>query len=90
MLLALFEFLQTSRVDPWLDFRTAKSMNKFFYNRATVASRFANVQRPVVRSLVSANCWLRGIKTYRFPWYLTLFSANYASSNATRASLRTY
>ena len=36
---------------------------------------------PVVRSLVSANCWLRGIKTYRFPWYLTLVSANHASSN---------
>ena len=36
---------------------------------------------PVVRSLVSANHWLRGIKTYRFPWYLTLVSANHASSN---------
>ena len=35
----------------------------------------------VVRSLVSANRWLRGIKTYRFPWYLTLVSANHASSN---------
>ena len=38
-------------------------------------------QGPVVRSLVSANRWLRGIKTYRFPWYLTLVSANHASSN---------
>ena len=37
--------------------------------------------RPVVRSLVGANRWLRGIKTYRFPWYLTLVSANHASSN---------
>ena len=36
---------------------------------------------PVVRSLVSANRWLRAIKTYRFPWYLTLVSANHASSN---------
>ena len=36
---------------------------------------------PVVRSLVSANRWLRGIKTYRFPWYLTLVRANHASSN---------
>ena len=36
---------------------------------------------PVVRSLVSANRWLRGPKTYRFPWYLTLVSANHASSN---------
>ena len=36
---------------------------------------------PVVRSLVSANRWLRAIKTYRFPWYLTLVSTNHASSN---------
>ena len=36
---------------------------------------------PVARSLVSANRWLRVIKTYRFPWYLTLVSANHASSN---------
>ena len=35
----------------------------------------------VARSLVSANCWLRGIKMYRFPWYLTLVSTNHASSN---------
>ena len=39
------------------------------------------IQGPVVRSLVSANRWLRGIKTYRFPWYLTLVSDNHASSN---------
>ena len=31
--------------------------------------------------MVSANRWLRGIKTYRFPWYLTLVSANHALSN---------
>ena len=36
---------------------------------------------PVVRSLVSTNPWLRAIKTYRFPWYLTVVSANHASSN---------
>ena len=36
---------------------------------------------PVVGSLVSANRWLRAIKTYRFPWYLTLVSTNHASSN---------
>ena len=36
---------------------------------------------PVARSLVSANCWLRGIKMYTFPWYLTLVSTNHASSN---------
>ena len=38
-------------------------------------------QGPVVRNLVSANRWLRGIKTYRFPRYLTLVSANHALSN---------
>ena len=38
-------------------------------------------QGPVARSLVSANRWLRGIKMYRFPWYLTLVSTNHASSN---------
>ena len=27
------------------------------------------------------NRWLRAIKTYRFPWYLTVVSANHASSN---------
>ena len=36
---------------------------------------------PVAQSLVSANRWLRGIKTHRFPWYLTLVRANHASSN---------
>ena len=41
----------------------------------------SNGQGPVARSLVSANRWLRGIKTYRFPWYLTLVSTNHASSN---------
>ena len=38
-------------------------------------------QGPVARSLVSANRWLRSIKMYRFPWYLTLVSTNHASSN---------
>ena len=42
---------------------------------------FFKHQGPVARSLVSANRWLRGVKTYRFPWYLTLVSANHASSN---------
>ena len=36
---------------------------------------------PVAQSLVGANRWLRGIKMYRFPWYLTLVSTNHASSN---------
>ena len=35
----------------------------------------------VARSMVSANHWLRGIKTYRLSWYLTRVSANHASSN---------
>ena len=45
------------------------------------------IQGPVVRSLVSANRWLKGIKTYRFPWYLTLVSANHASSNPGQACI---
>ena len=40
-----------------------------------------NLQGPVAQSLVSANHWLRGVKNYRLPWYLTLVSANHASSN---------
>ena len=40
-----------------------------------------SAQGPVARSLVSANRWLRGIKLYRFPWYLTLVSTNHASRN---------
>ena len=40
----------------------------------------------VARSLVSANRWLRGIKMYRFPWYLTLVSTNHASSNPCQGS----
>ena len=36
---------------------------------------------PVAQSLVNVNCWLRGIKMYRFPRYLTLVSTNHASSN---------
>ena len=31
--------------------------------------------------MVSANHWLRGIKTYRLSWHLTRVSANQASSN---------
>ena len=38
-------------------------------------------QGPVAGSLVSANRLLRVIKTYRFPWYITLVSANHASGN---------
>ena len=41
---------------------------------------------PVARSLVSAIRWLRGIKTYRFPWHLMLVSANRASSNPGQVS----
>ena len=45
---------------------------------------------PVARSLVSANRWLRGIKMYRFPWYLTLVSTNHASSNPGLAASWTF
>ena len=53
-------------------------------NGKTLSSYTENtfiVQGPVARSLVNANRWLRGIKMYRFPWYLTLVSTNHASSN---------
>ena len=40
------------------------------------------VQGPVVRSMVSANHWLSSIKIKRLSWYLTLVSANQASSNS--------
>ena len=39
-------------------------------------------QGPVVRSMVSANHRLSGIKINRLSWYLTLVSANQASSNS--------
>ena len=38
-------------------------------------------QGPVARSLVSANRWLRDIKTYKFSWYLTPLSPNHASTD---------
>ena len=46
-----------------------------------VKFKFKCAEGLVARSLVSANRWLRGIKMYRFPWYLTLVSTNHASSN---------
>ena len=52
-----------------------------------IALKFYN-QGPAVRSLVSTNRWIRGTKTYRFPWYLTLVSANHASSNPGQYSNR--
>ena len=69
------QHLQRTR---WLDkqripFQTGDSLRRIRKN--------CNNQGPVAQSLVSANDWLRGIKTYRFPWYLTLVSANYASSS---------
>ena len=47
----------------------------------TMKDDFVIYLGPVARSLVSANRWLRGIKMYRFPWYLTLVSTNHASRN---------
>ena len=52
----------------------------FFYLSSKRNRKFKHLG-PVARSLVSANRWLRGIKMYRFPWYLTLVSTNHASSN---------
>ena len=49
---------------------------ELFSKRQKPITMNAKAQGPVVRSLVSANRWLRGIKTYGFPWCLTLVSAN--------------
>ena len=63
--------------------RQPSSANVFVRIHTGKAFRISrrNLQGPVAPSLVSANRWLRGIKTYRFPWYLALVSANHASSN---------
>ena len=39
--------------------------------------------------MVSANHWLRGIKTYWLSWYLSRASANHASSNWAQVSKMT-
>ena len=62
-------------------FRLIDIYSKFDDIVDSVKDLSTNVLGPVARSLVSANRWLRGIKMYRFPWYLTLVSANHASSN---------
>ena len=49
--------------------------------RQVLRIKIKNYQGPVAGSLVSANRWLRGVKTFWFPWYLTPVSANHASSN---------
>ena len=48
----------------------------------TVISGAPDIQGPVVRSMVSADHWLRSIEINRLSWYLTLVSANQASSNS--------
>ena len=44
-------------------------------------------QGSVVGSMVSANHWLSSIKINRLPWYLTLVSANQASSNSAQGNM---
>jgi len=66
-------------IEFWTDYFDVKRNHTKKYLKVHCTTR-SNLG-PVVRSLVSANRWLRGIKTYRFPWYLTLVSANHASSN---------
>ena len=65
--------------------KTCKYVNYSLSNHCNVTGLLrllqVNIQGPVARSLVSANRWLRGIKMYRFPWYLTLVSTNHALSN---------
>ena len=45
--------------------------NKELTNKVTNPENPSEAGR-VAQSLVRTNRWLRGIKTYRFPWYLTL------------------
>ena len=61
--------------------KIACSTNAIESLREKKGKKYPAHQGPVARSLVSANRWLRGIKMYRFPWYLTLVSTNHASSN---------
>ena len=44
---------------------------------------------PVAQSLVIANRWLRGIKTYRFPWYfaVTMLPATQACTITSRMNI---
>ena len=59
-----------------------ESLKTDWYGFCQPCNRFdSNNQGWVARSMVSANHWLRGIKTYRLSWYLTRVSANHASSN---------
>ena len=44
-------------------------------------NKWPGILGPVARSMVSANNWLNGIKINGWSWYLTLVSANQASSN---------
>ena len=62
-----------------------KSMNSNWRHQIFPRLTFQKVQDWVARSMVSANHWLRGIKTYRWSWYLTRVSANHASSNWAQA-----
>ena len=61
-------------------FHKLYARRKTFYDDF-MTSGFLIAPGPVARRLVSANRWLRGIKMYRFPWFLTLVSTNHASSN---------
>ena len=78
-----FDFKLTSdaKIQPvFLKYRRGRP----FLTMVTCWSRSTSnfyAQGPVARSMVSANRWLRGIKRYRFPWYLTMVSTNHASSN---------
>ena len=70
------EFLNTEKYDQrsllFCDAMDAGKLSSFSF-------RFLG---PVVRSMVSANHWLNGIKINRLSWYLTLVGANQASSNS--------
>ena len=67
--------------------RKEKARSQVLITIIVIGTRI-HYQGPVVWSLVSVNRWLRGIKTYRFPWYLGLVSANHATSNPGQISIQ--
>ena len=59
------------------------SIHQIFFGLSSLRHERDHHHCSVAQSMVSANHWLGGIKTYRLSWYLTRvsYSANHASSN---------
>ena len=69
-------------IGQWTIESTWRCFDWVMHNRSHVALfTLVKNQGPVAQSMVGPNRWLRVVKTYRFPWYLSLVRANHASSN---------